>query len=324
MKRRALIAAIGALAAVPLARAQRAPRVFRVGILSAVSSADVPVNRAFVQRMQNLGYVEGRNVLYEWRHADSRYERFPGLAKELVARNVDVIVASGTPAIPAAMAATRTIPIVMATSTDPVANGFVASLARPGGNVTGLSNISAELGPKHLELLTILLPKLARVAVLMDPRIASHPLVLQSVEAAAARRSVKVVPAQAAAPEELAPAFESMKKGHADAAIAGLSGLFIVQGQAIAALSLRHRIPVIFPAKQSVIAGGLISYGQDLVESSRRSADFVDRILKGAKPGDLPIEQPTRFELVINLKMAKALGLAIPQSLLLRTDRVIE
>ena len=325
LDRRSVCLGIGSaavLAAVPgLAQPSR---TVRIGILSTGAVVTTPTHTAFLRRMEELGYVEGRNVIYEWRLAEGRYERFPEFARDLVARKVDVIVAGGTPTIPAAMAATRTIPIVMATSTDPVANGFVASLARPGGNITGLSNISADLGGKHLELLASLLPKLSRVAVLMDPRIISHPLVLKNVEAAAAKLSVRTITAQATTPEELERAFDAMKRERADAAIVGLSGFFILQGKQIAALAIRQRLPMIFPSSQSVEAGGLISYGQDLVDSYRRTAEFVDRILKGSKPGELPVEQAAKIEMAINLVTARSLGLKIPQSVLVRADRVID
>ena len=323
--RRSVCLGIGSaavLAAVPTFA--QPSRTVRIGILSTGVAITTPTNAAFLRRMEELGYVEGRNVIYEWRLAEGRYERFPEFARDLVARKVDVIVAGGTPAIPAAMAATRTIPIVMATSTDPVANGFVASLARPGGNITGLSNISADLGGKHLELLANLLPKLSRVAVLMDPRIVSHPLVLKNVEATAAKLSVRTMSAQATTPEEFERAFDAMKRERADAAIVGLSGLFIVHGKQIAALAIRQGLPMIFPSSQSVEAGGLISYGQDLADSYRRTAEYVDRILKGSKPGDLPVEQAAKIEMVINLVTARSLGLKIPQSVLFRADRVID
>ena len=194
----------------------------------------------------------------------------------------------------------------------------------PGGNTTGLSNISTELGGKHLELLVEVVPKLSRVAVLMDPRIISHPLVLKSVESAASKLSLGVVAVQARTPEEIDRAFAEMKKQRVGAAIVGLSSMFIIQGKKVSELSVKNALPMIFPSSRSVEAGGLMSYGQDIIDSYKRAASYVDRILKGANPGDLPVEQAARLEFVINLKTAKALGLKLPQSILLRADRVIE
>jgi putative ABC transport system substrate-binding protein len=251
-------------------------------------------------------------------------ERFPDIAKEIVALKPDVIVVGNYSTALAVLQATTTIPIVMATSIDPVGLGLVKSLARPGGNITGLSNMAVDLGPKLLELLLTIVPKPSRVAVLVNPANTAHATMLNSIQAAAQKAGIKVLPAKAQASQEIESAFSMLAREKAGAVIVALDGLFNQYTRRIAELAAKHRLPSIAGWPQYAEAGGLMSYGQNLVENFRRAAAYVDKILKGAKPADLPIEQPTKFEMVINRKTATALGLTIPPELLLRADRVIE
>jgi len=274
--------------------------------------------------MRELGYVEGKNLVIEWRSADGKYERFPLLAAELVQLKVDVIVTVTTPATSAAQKATTTIPIVMGTTGDPVGNGFIKSLARPGGNITGLTSIVSDLGPKHMEMLLSMVPRLSRVAVLLNPDNLAHIGVLKNVQAAAQRTSLKILPVKARTPQEIENAFSLMTREHAGAVIVAGDGFLTQQRRQIAELAVKNRLPSITGIKEYPETGGLMSYGQNLADQYRRAAVYVDKILKGAKPGDLPVEQPTRLALVINRKTAKALGLTIPQSLLIMADKVIE
>ena len=274
--------------------------------------------------MRDLGYVEGKNLAIEWRFAEGEYERLPGMAAELVQLKVDVIMALGPPAIVAAQKATTTIPIVVVTSVDPVGAGFVKSLARPGGNITGLSNLAGDISSKHLEMLLAVMPKVSRVAVLVNPANPAHAAMLKNVQATAQKIGIKVLPVQAQTPHEIEGAFSMMSREAVGAVIVALDPFLIQQERQIAELAVKHRLPSIFANREYAEAGGLLSYGQNQVDIYRRAATYVDKILKGAKPGELPIEQPTKFELVINLKTAKALGIIIPQSLLLRADEVIQ
>ncbi len=274
--------------------------------------------------MRELGYVEGKNLVIEWRSADGKYERFPLLAAELVQLKVDVIVTVTPPATSAAQKATTTIPIVMGTTGDPVGNGFIKSLARPGGNITGLTSIVSDLGPKHMEMLLSMVPRLSRVAVLLNPDNLAHIGVLKNVQAAAQRTSLKILPVKARTPQEIENAFSLMTREHAGAVIVAGDGFLTQQRRQIAELAVKNRLPSITGIKEYPETGGLMSYGQNLADQYRRAAVYVDKILKGAKPGDLPVEQPTRLALVINRKTAKALGLTIPQSLLIMADKVIE
>ena len=317
------------LLATPLASlAQQQPtKVARIGFLAA-GSASAPGYARRVEALRaglrDLGYVEGKNIIIEFRWAEGKYERLPGLAAELVQLKVDVIVAAGTPGIPAAQQATTTIPIVMATTADPVGAGFVASLSRPGGNITGLSNIAVDLSSKYLELLRVAVPKLSRVAVLVNPGHPIHPDMLKNIQAAAKTTGVKVSPLQASTASQIEAAFGAIKRERAGALILLPDQVFLTQARQIAELAAKNRLPTMFWLRELVEAGGLMSYGQNLAEHYRRAATYVDKILKGAKPGDLPVEQSTIFEMVINRKTAKALGLTIPQELLLRADEVIE
>jgi putative ABC transport system substrate-binding protein len=326
-RRESIVAVVGFAAAAGsvLSFAQQNGKVWRVGYLTpATASVTSEYAGAFLKGMRDLGYVEGKNLVMEWRSADGKLEDLPRLASELVALRVNVIVAVASPAIGAAQKATTTIPIVMAITGDPVGSGFVKSLARPGGNITGLSNMGGDTGPKLLKLLLSMVPNLSRVAVLVTPTSTTYRAILESVQTAAQKASVKTLMVEASTPQEIEYAFSMMVQEQADAVIVGSSSFLTQQRRQIAELALKYRIPSMFAIRSNVEAGGLISYGQNIVDDFRRSATYVDKILKGAKPGDLPVEQPVSFELVVNLKTAKALGLTIPQSLLLRADEVIQ
>jgi putative tryptophan/tyrosine transport system substrate-binding protein len=327
--RRKLLVTLGAgaltFATPPGSFGQQQGKVWRVGYLSPTTvSVNSQYTAAFLKGMRELGYVEGKNLIIEWRSAEGELERLPGLATELAELKVDVIVAVASPAIGAAQKATTTIPIVMAITGDPVGSGFVKSLARPGGNITGLSNMGGDTGPKLFELLLSVVPKLSRVVVLVTPTSTTYRAISESVQTAAQKAGVKTLMAEASTPQEIEYAFSMMVQEKADAVIVGSSSFLTQQRRQIAELALKYRIPSMFAIRLNVEAGGLISYGQNIADDFRRSATYVDKILKGAKPGDLPVEQPVSFELVVNLKTAKALGLTIPQTILLRADEVIE
>ena len=328
MKRRAVVrAALGGCAAVlPLGVwAQRPAKPKLIAIL-AFGSPQTTGNyvEALKQALRELGWIEGRNVVYETRWAEGQAQRLPGLARELVALAPDVIWTGFTSAALAAKQATRTIPIVVASSADPVGSGLVQSLARPGANVTGASNINADIGPKLLELLRTVLPRLARVAVLWNPGNATNPLILDKLRGVARSLNVTLLPIEARAPSEIEPAFARMARESAEALILAADSVFLTQRRQIHDLLVRHLLPSALPGREHLGIGGLMSYGQSSEGALQRGASYVDRILKGAKPADLPIEQATRLELVINLKAAKALGITIPQSLMLRADEVIQ
>ncbi|MBI3374677.1 MAG: ABC transporter substrate-binding protein [Betaproteobacteria bacterium] len=329
-RRRTLLASVALCAfAAPLRTfAQQSGKVRRIGFLAArsrstQSSPDVYYD-AFEQAMRELGYVEGKNLVIEWRFADGKYERLPNLAAELVQLKVEVIATHSTPATQALKRATSTIPIVVASMGDPVASGFAASLAHPGGNITGLSNIPTDLGPKQTELLKRMMPALSRTAVLMNPGTSFHPGNLKSVQAAAQRLGVKVLPTNARTPEEIERGFAAMRLERAEAVIVLGDAFFSGQRRQIAELAARNRLPSMSTFREDVVAGGLMSYGPNTADTWRRAANYVDRILKGAKPGELPIEQPTKIHLAINRKTAKALGITISKELLFRADEVIE
>jgi len=327
MKRREFLFALGAGAlATPVSSvAQQPPKVWRIGYLSPrVRMDSLPYERAFLQGMSELGYVEGKNVVVEWRFADGAYERLPYLAADLVRLNVDVIVAPSSSAIRAAQQATKTTPIVFISTGDPVGSGFVASLAQPGGNITGLSNTNLDVSAKLLELLVTMVPKLSRVAVLGNPGSSTHSAILKNVRAAALTRAgVRVLSVEARTREEIERSFGRMTQERADSVIVAADAFLNQQAQYIAPLALKRRLPSISQPRVYVEAGGLMSYGQNTADSYRHAATYVDKILKGAKPADLPVEQPTKFELVVNLKTAKALGLTIPESIRIRADEVI-
>jgi putative ABC transport system substrate-binding protein len=300
----------------------------RVGFLTPRSRPITPnhdaFSDAFTTGMRERGYVEGRNLIVEWRYVDGQYAGLSDLAADLVRLNVEVIVAYGTAAVQAAQRATRTIPIVIAAAVDPVGSGIVASLSRPGGNTTGLSAIAVDLSPKHLELLKTMMPKLARVAVLTNPGNSSHAAVAKNVEAAAKGFGMEVIAASAHTPVEIGSAFASAARARAGAVIVAGDAFFSGQGPLLADASVKYRMPTISIYQEHVTAGGLMSYGQNIADFHRQSATFVDKILKGAKPENLPVEQPTKIDFHINGKTAKALGIEIPQSVLIRATEVIQ
>jgi putative ABC transport system substrate-binding protein len=324
MKRREFIAGFAGAAAWPLAaRAQQAGKVWRIGMLETVPLAlNGPLCDALKQGLRAHGYVEGQNLVIDYRSADGRVERFPELAAELVRLKVDLIVARGTPAILAAKNATSTIPVVMTASAEPLQ--FVASLARPGGNVTGLSSFANVLSAKRVEILRDTIPGISRIAGLMTM---SNPVTVpQWKEIETAARSVGIEPQlfDMREPGDFAPAFDAASRQRVGAIIVGLGSLIQANQKLIAELAARHRLPAIFSSREFVDAGGLMSYGPSYADLYRRAAIYADKIFKGAQPADLPVEQPTKFELVINLKTARALGLTLPQSIEARADEVIE
>jgi putative ABC transport system substrate-binding protein len=316
------------LLAAPLAaEAQPAGKVTRIGWLGNSPSALPHLREAFLQGLRDLGYVEGRNVVIEYRYAQGKPERFPALAAELVALKVDVIVVSNTPPALAAKQATRTLPIVFAFAPDPVTEGLVTSLARPGGNVTGLSTLAPELGGKRLELLTQAVPGVTRVAVLWQPGGVPERTekdILTSAEVAGRALGLRLQFVEARGSADVDRAFSDMTRARAGALTVLGSPMFTSERSRLVDLAAKHRLPAVYGRREYVDAGGLMSYAPNLADLFRRAATYVDKILKGAKPGDLPVEQPTKFELVINLKTAKALGLTIPPSLLARADEVIQ
>lgn len=326
-RRRLLVAISASALTTPLgALAQRQGKVWRVGFLASLArpaSLDSHFLGAFVRGMRDLGYVEGKNLLIEWRFADGKPERIAGLAAELVQLKLDVIVGTALDAPLALQKLTSTIPIVMASAGNPVEVGLVKSLARPGGNITGVSSITGELGAKRLEILLTMVPKLSRVAVLVSGTPISIKI-LAIIQAAGKQRGVTALPVQAQTPQEVDTAFSLMRQQKAGALLVLLNPFFQQQRGQIAELSAKHRLPSMTADRIYVEAGCLMSYGASLTDSMRRAATYVDKIFKGAKPADLPVEQPTKIELVINGKTAKALGLAIPQSLLISADQVLE
>ena len=309
---------------VRMAEAQQPKKVPRIGFLLGGSpSSASPFTEAFRQGLRELGYVEGKNIVIEYRWTEGKTERLPDLAAELVRLKVDVIVVGATTQTAAAKKATNTIPIVMAGVGDPIGAGFIASLSRPGGNVTGVTTLMAELSGKRLELLKEAVPKLFRVAALFSPT-GLGPLQLKEVEVAAKSLGLKVQSLEVQAPEDLEPAFSAMKRERSNGLIALRGAIINFQGRQVVDLAAKNRMPAIYYDKEFVESGGLMAYGPSIADQSRRAAIYVDKILKGAKPADLPVEQPMKFELVINLKTAKQIGLTIPQSVLYRADKVIK
>ena len=308
------------------AEAEQARKVYRIGYIAGTAApAAAHLVEAFRQGLRDLGYVEGENVVIEYRWAEGRYERLPALAAELVRLKVDVIFAVITVAALAAKSATRTIPIVTAAASDPVEQGLVASLARPGGNVTGLtSTVGPEIAGKRLELLKEAVPMVSRVAVLWNPDSPPAAPHLRETEIAARSLRMQLQILEARSPQELESAFAAMTSAHAGALVVLPDAMFFAHRTRIAELAAKHRLPVMHGLREHVEAGDLIAYSVSLRDLWRRAAVFVDKILKGANPADLPVEQPTKFELVINMKTAKALGLTIPPSVLGRADQVIE
>ena len=328
-RRRQILIALGsgALIAPYASLAQQNNKIRRIGFLVAAArppSIDAHYMGAFVRGLRDLGYVEGKNFVIEWRFADGNYQRLPALAGELVGLNLDVLVTGGTAANSALQKATTTIPIVNATMSDPVGNGFAKSLTHPGGNITGLALATTDMSPKHVELLRLIVPKLTSLGVLVNLGNSAHPAVAKSITTNAQRLGIKVRILDARNADGLTRNFSIMKQERTEAVIAVVYAFFISQRREIAELALKNNLPSMFSAQEHVEAGGLMSYGQNLADHYRRAAAYVDKIFKGAKPGNLPIEQPAVFSLTINSKTAKALGLEIPQELLLRADKVIE
>jgi putative ABC transport system substrate-binding protein len=323
--RRAFFSAVtgGLLTAPRAAETQPATKVPRVGYLSPIS-AGAPGHIVFRQSLKELGYVDGESIVFQERFADGYPSRLPALAAELIRQNVDVIVAASPPAIRAVKNATRTIPIVMITADDHVRSGYVASLARPGGNITGVTFLAVDLFAKQMELLKEVVPRLTRVAFLWDPTMPTTVQDLTDVRTAARALGLQLQVVEARGSGDFDSAFAAMATKRADALVIAGSPTFIQDRSRIVSLAAKYRLPAIYGFKEDVEAGGLMSYGPRQADSVRLAASYVDRILKGTKPGDLPVEQPTKFELLINMKATKALGLTIPPSQLARADQLIE
>jgi ABC-type uncharacterized transport system substrate-binding protein len=320
-----LLPAVLLPAALPT-QAQQPTRIPRIAYLTAASlSAMTDRTDAFRQGLRELGYAEGKNIVIEWRSPEGKPDRMPTLAAELVRLKVDVIVTAGGAATRPAKEATCTIPIVMAQDEDPVGNGFVASLARPGGNITGLSQLSPELRGKRLEILKEVVPRLSRVAVMETSTSPGRAQVIKEIEAAAGAMKVQLQYLDVLTIKDIEPAFRAASEGRADAVLEIVSGAIRAsQRKEIATLAIKTRLPVMWERPEYVEAGGLMSYGVRLPDLDRRAATYVEKILKGAKPAELPVEQPKKFELIINLKAAKQIGLTIPPTVLARADRVIK
>jgi putative tryptophan/tyrosine transport system substrate-binding protein len=326
---------IGLLAAPLAGQAQQPGKVYRIAFLAVASALSTlagpepshPGFRAFVQDLRKFGYVEGQNLVIERRSAEGRFERLPDLAAELVRLKMDVIVASGGSAVRAVKQATTMIPIVMAPAGDPLGDGLVTSLARPGGNITGLSsNVDYSIEGKRLELLKEVLPRMARVGFIVQTPTTGRAIATEYKDSIAAAQALRValVFATFDRPDQFPDAFTTLARAPVDALLIDDSSLIYANGRLIADLAAKHRLPAMYGFRQNVEAGGLMAYGANVTDLTRRAAGYVDKILKGAKPGDLPIEQPTKFDLVINLKTAKALGLTIPPSVLARADELIQ
>jgi putative ABC transport system substrate-binding protein len=325
MKRREFITLLGGASVWPLAaRAQQARKIHIIGYLNPGLPAFPPVYTAFTNALQELGWIEGQNIAIERRYAENRLERLPELAAELVRLNVEVIVAIGTLGPLAAKRATSTIPIVMTAAGDPLGSGLVASLAQPGGNVTGMSLMVPDIAGKRLELLKEILPRLVRVAVLWNAANSYPAIVFKETQTAARRFGIEVQSLEVRSPDDFNGAFEKVRQYRPDALIEVEDPLTNSLHKRIVEFAAAEQLPSLHGFGEEVKAGGLISYGASLSDLYRRAAGYVDKILKGAKPADLPVQQPTKFELVINLKTAKALGITIPPSLLARADEVIE
>jgi putative ABC transport system substrate-binding protein len=319
----ALVLALAILAAALAARAQQVGKVYRIGILETIPAARNAANLdALGKGLRDLGYVEGRNLVIEYRSADGRAERFPDLASALVRLKVDLIVTRGTPAARAAKNATGTIPVVMATMGVP--HAIVASFAHPGGNITGVTTFSTELTGKRIELLKELVPNLSRVALLHNMGNPAVPPEWEETKTAARSLGLQAELLDVRSQDDLGRAFELAVRQHVDGLLIGADGLTQMHQHTIVGLVARNRLPAVYPAREFVEAGGLMAYAVSYPDLYYRFASFVDKIFKGRKPGDLPIEQPAKFELVVNLKTAKALGLTIPQSVLLRADEIIQ
>jgi putative ABC transport system substrate-binding protein len=312
---------------VGIAQAQQKKKVPRVGYVEATGDPRTPGPsvEAFRQGLRDLGYIEGKNILVEYRYAEGKLDRLPGLVAELVQLKVDVLVAPVLPAVRAAKEATKTIPIVMVLAVDPVATGIVDSLARPGGNVTGLTRLTRDLSGKRLELLTEVVPRVSRVGVLWDANAPGPVIAFKEYETAARALKIQLQSLEVRGPDpDLEGAFQAAAKARATALIIITNPVLRRYLKRVAELANKNRLPSIYEVSEYVEGGGLLSYSSNETESFRRAATYVDKILKGAKPADLPVEQPTKFELVINLKAAKQIGLTIPPNVLARADRVIK
>jgi len=306
------------------AEAQQSKKIPRIGLLAAVSPSVISARiEAFRQGLRELGYVEGKNIVIEWRYVEGKPDRLRELAAELVRLKVDVIVSWGPPVTRSAKEATSTIPIVMAFDNDPVGNGFVTSLARPGGNITGLSALYPEISGKRLELLKEVVPKLSRVAVFETSTNPGNAQSLRETELAAGALGVHLQSLDVRGPEDIETVFREARKGRADAVIVLAGPILISHQTQIVDLTVRNRLPSVYGQPEYVEVGGLMFYGPSIADLSRRAATYVDKILKGTKPADIPVEQPTKFELVINLKAAKQIGLTIPPNVLARADKII-
>ena len=322
-----LLIAVALVAFAVIAQAQQPKKVPRIGFLvsgSPSSTREVGQVEAFRQGLRELGYVEGQNIAIEYRYAEGAEERLLNLAAELVQLKVDVIFTSGTIATQAAKNATKTIPIVLTSVSDPVATGLVASLAHPGGNVTGLSSLSSNLGGKQLELLKEAFPKLSRVAILWDPTNVSNAMGLGETKGAAGALGITLQLRGVHGPNDFEPAFSAINREHTSAVIVVRSPITFAYQTRIVDFAAKSKLPAMYPDRAFVDTGGLMSYGPNFVDMSRRAAVYVDKILKGAKPAELPVEQPTKFEFIINLKTAKQLNLTIPPNVLARADKVIK
>jgi ABC-type uncharacterized transport system substrate-binding protein len=322
-RRELLLSLAGAMTMARALRAQQKPMPVLGYLHYASPGPNAPNVVAFHQGLSETGYVEGQNLAIEYRWAEGRYDRLPGLATDLVGRKVDVIVAAGPPAARAAKSATSTIPIVFA-SADPVGEGLVASLARPGGNLTGISALSTELTPKRLELLSELVPQAQAIAVLVNPNNPTAGSIIGDVQGAARAKGMRLQILKAGAESEIDTAFATLVQLQAGALIVGADPFFFSRRDQLVALAARYALPAIYESREFATAGGLISYGSSLADAYRQTGIYAGKILKGAKPADLPVEQPTRFELVVNLNTAQALGLTVPPSILARADEVIE
>jgi putative tryptophan/tyrosine transport system substrate-binding protein len=327
MRRKSIVFTLGALffALCISVEAQQPKQVPRVGYLSGSSpSADAMRHKAFRQGLRELGYIEGESIAIEWRFAEGKLGRFSDLANDLVRLNVDVIVTGGSGATRIARRATNTIPIVMAQDSNPVGDGFVASLARPSGNVTGLTNVSSEVSGKKLELLTEIVPKLSRVAVLENSTNPANALALNETQDAAQALGLKLEFLEMQNAKDVEHVFKAAAKARSQALLTLQNPLSGIHEKKIVELAAKYQLPAMYHRREFVEAGGLMFYGTDAIDLHRRAATYVDKVLKGAKPGDLPVEQPTKFELVINLKAAKQIGLTIPANVLARADKVIK
>ncbi len=313
------------LSTVPFVEAQQRGKVPRIGFLgNSTAALEANLVGPFRDGLRDLGYVEGQNILIEYRWAEGKYERFPALIAELIASKVDVTVTAGTPATQAYQKARTSIPLVMVAVGDPVGTGIVASLNRPGGNITGLTSISPELEGKRIELLREVIPKLSHIAVLWNPKNAFHAIENKEVETAAAALRMKVLYLGIEAQEQIGNAFAQILKERPGALLVLADRVFLHNRALIMDFAAKHRLPGVYAYLELVEAGGLMSYGPSYADMHRRAATYVDKILKGTKPADLPVERPMKFELVVNLKAAQQIGVTIPQSVLYRADRVIK